>query len=288
MVVAFDAVPEAISSRQPGQFILNVCLTGMVGRKSHNPNLPETVEEILRDAAAAIELGAAMLHVHARDAAGEPEWRPEAYQPIVRGIRALSAEVIVCVSTSGRRVTDIDRRTACLDIDPRPDMASLTLGPVNFLREGVVNSPATVRELAERMRARGVLPELEIFDIGMARAAARLIAEGVVARPGYANILLGNVGTASLAPADLAAILAHLPEGIVRSVAGIGGDQLKANLLGLIHGDGVRVGLEDNLYLDAAKTPATNAQLVERVVRIARELGLRPATPGEVRRRLGI
>jgi len=270
-----------------GKFILNVCLTGMVGRKKHNSNLPVTVEEIARDAAAVLELGATMIHVHARDENEEPDWRPEPYQAIVRAIRALSEEVILCVSTSGRKVTDLERRAACLDIDPAPDMASLTLGSINFLREGVVNSPAMVRALADRMAERGVRPELEIFDIGMARAGARLIAEGVVPRPAYANVLLGNIGTASLAAADVAAIQAHLPDDTIWSIAGIGGEQLRANLLGLIHGHGVRVGLEDNLYLDAARTPATNAALVERVVRMARELGLRPATAAEARTALG-
>ena len=276
-----------MDSRLRGRFILNVCLTGMVGRKRHNANLPISVDEIARDAAACIELGTSMLHVHARDEAEEPDWRPESYQRIMRAIRDISPEVIVCVSTSGRKETDIERRAACLDIDPRPDMASLTLGSLNFLREGVVNSPQMIRGLAERMAERGVRPELEIFDVGMARAAARLIEEGVVPRPAYANILLGNSGTASCAPADLAAILSHLPDDVVRCIAGIGGEQLRANMLGLMLGHGVRVGLEDNLHLDASKAPASNAQLVERVVRMAREFELRPASIAETRALLG-
>lgn len=278
----------AVDSLSPDSYVLNVCLTGMVARKRHNPHLPVTVDEIARDAEACIRLGASMLHVHARDEDEEPDWRPETYQQIVRAIREISSDVIVCVSTSGRLVTDLDRRAACLDIDPRPDMASLTLGSINFLREGVLNSPDMVRGLAERMAERGIAPELEIFDVGMARAAVRLIDEGVVRRPAYANILLGNVGTASTSPADLAAILSHLPPDLVRCIAGIGRDQLPANLLGLIHGHGVRVGLEDNLVLDARKTPADNPALVSRVVRMAMELDLRPATPREVRAALAL
>jgi 3-keto-5-aminohexanoate cleavage enzyme len=270
-----------------GKFILNVCLTGMVARTKHNSTLPVTVEEIARQAAACIELGASMIHVHARDENEDPDWRPEPYGEILAAIREVSPDVLLCVSTSGRKVADLDRRAACLDADPPPDMASLTLGSLNFLREGVVNGPETIRGLAERMAARGIRPELEIFDVGMARTAARLIAEGVVPRPAYANILLGNAGTAGLAPADLAAILAHLPDDTVRCVAGIGGDQLRANLLGLVHCHGVRVGLEDNLYLDARKTPATNVRLVERIVRLAAELGLRPASAAETRATLG-
>lgn len=277
-----------MSSHLPGRFLLNVCLTGMVGRRAHSPHLPLTVDEIARDAEACLALGASMLHVHARDEDEEPDWRPESYQEIVRAIRAVSPDVVICVSTSGRKVADLDRRAACLDIDPAPDMASLTLGSLNFLREGVVNSPETIRGLAERMAARGVRPELEIFDVGMARVAARLIAEGAVPRPAYANVLLGNAGTAGTAPADLAAILSHLPGDTVRCFAGIGGEQLRANLLGLVHADGVRVGLEDNLHLDRRKTPASNAALVERVVRIASELELRPASIAETRALLGL
>jgi uncharacterized protein (DUF849 family) len=206
----------------------------------------------------------------------------------VRAVREVSPDAVVCVSTSGRKVAGVAQRAACLDIDPPPDMASLTLGSIDFLREGVLNAPETVRALAERMAARGIRPELEIFDLGMARAAARLIAEGVVAAPAYANLLLGNAGSAGSGPADLAALLAHLPAGTVRCVAGIGGEQLRANLLGLLFADGVRVGLEDNLWLDARKTPATNPQLVARVVRLAAELELRPATIAEARAALGL
>ena len=271
-----------------GKFILNVCLTGMVGRKEHNAHVPMTPGEIARDVEACLALGASMVHVHARDENQEPEWRPEPYQEIVRAIRAVSEEVVVCVSTSGRKVTDFDRRAACLDIDPAPDMASLTLGSLNFLREGVLNTPQMVRALAERMTERGVKPELEVFDVGMARAAARLVAEGVVARPAYANVLLGNIGTASTAAADVAAILAHLPAGAVRCFAGIGAEQARGNLLGLLYGHGVRVGLEDNLFLDAKKTPATNVQLAERAVRMARELGLVPASIRDVRAALAL
>jgi uncharacterized protein (DUF849 family) len=101
-------------------------------------------------------------------------------------------------------------------------------------------------------------------------------------------VLLGNIGTASTSPADVAAILSHLPPETVWSAAGIGREQLRGNLLGLQFGQGVRIGLEDNLFFDAEKTPATNPQLVERLVRIAHDLELSPATPLEVRAAIGL
>lgn len=269
-------------------FIVNACLTGMVGRKKHNAALPVSSEEIAADAAACIEAGASILHLHARDADEEPDWQPETYSRILAAVREVSDEAILCVSTSGRKVQDLDRRAACLDASPRPDMASLTLGSLNFLREGVVNAPSMIRGLAERMAERGVRPELEVFDIGMARMAARLVDEGIVEAPCYTNILLGNVGTASADPEDLAAIVRHLPSQTVWCAAGIGRQQLRANTMGMLFGDGVRVGLEDNLFLDKDRTPATNAALIRRVVEIGRLLGLRPATPAEVRERLDL
>ncbi len=193
----------------------------------------------------------------------------------------------MCVSTSGRDVSDLDRRSACLEAAPRPDMASLTLGSINFLRDATLNSPETIAALAGRMRQHGVTPELEIFDLGMARTAARLLTDGTLSSPAYANVLLGNAASAGATPEDLAALLRHLPEGTVRCVGGIGRAQLPANVLGILYADGVRVGLEDNLYMDDDKTPATNVDLVRRVVEIGRLLGQRPATVTETRDRLG-
>jgi uncharacterized protein (DUF849 family) len=253
-----------------------------------NPAIPMTVEEIARDVEACIELGASMVHIHARDENETPDWRKEAYQPIMQAVRDVSKEVVVCVSTSGRKVNDVERRVACLDTDPKPDMASLTMGSINFLRDATRNSPETVLGLAQAMNERGVKPELEIFDIGMARTTARMIRDGTLQGPHYANILLGNIASADTSLLDLAAVTQHLPEGVIWSVAGIGKAQLKANALGILFGHGIRVGLEDNLYFDEKKTPASNRTLVERIVRLGKLLGKTPATPAETRELLGL
>lgn len=269
-------------------FIINACLTGMMARKEHNAALPVRAEEIATDARACVEAGASILHLHGREEDETPDWRPQTYARILGAVREVAGDAILCVSTSGRRVQDLDRRAACLDVSPRPDMASLTLGSLNFLREGVVNAPSMIRGLARRMAERGVRPELEVFDIGMARMAASLVDEGVLEPPCYVNILLGNAGTAGADAEDLCAIVRHLPEDTTWCVAGIGRQQLRANTMGLLFGDGVRVGLEDNLYIDENKSPATNAALIRRITEIGRLLGLRPATPSEVRARLGL
>lgn len=270
------------------KFIVNACLTGMVPTKAMSPHVPMTPDEIARDVAACIERGASIVHVHARDEAERPEWRPESYQAIVRAIREVSKEVVVCVSTSGRRESEIARRVACLDIDPRPDMASLTMGSINFLRDATPNSLQTIRELIAAMDERGVRPEIEVFDVGMARTVRHFAEQGLLKPPFYVNVLLGNVASADASLLDLAAILHHLPEGAICCLAGIGKAQLKANNLGLLFGSGVRVGLEDNLYLDDKKTLATNSALVERVVALGRLLGLEPYTAAETRALLAL
>ena len=167
-------------------------------------------------------------------------------------------------------------------------MASLTMGSLNFMNEGTLNSLPTIMKIAQAMNDRGIRPEIEIFDVGMARTVARLISEGTLRPPYYANILLGNIGTADASLLDLGVILHHLPKEVIWCAAGIGKTQLKANTLGILFGNGVRVGLEDNLYFDDNKTPVTNAALVERVVKIGRLLGRSPSSITETRERLDL
>ncbi len=270
------------------KFIINVCLSGMVPTKKANPHLPVSAQEIQKDVQACVEQGASIVHVHARNEDGEPTWMKEYYQAIFKSIRSVSRDVVICASTSGRIYQQLEQRVACLDTDPRPDMASLTMGSVNFATEAVRNEPQAISALAQSMHRSGIRPEIEIFDIGMARTASRLMEKGLLHPPMYANIILGNIATADVSLLDLAAILQHLPREVVWCVGGIGKSQLKANMLGMLFGNGVRVGLEDNLYLDDEKTPATNAALVERVVQLGRLLGKTPCSISETREWLGL
>jgi 3-keto-5-aminohexanoate cleavage enzyme len=270
------------------KFIVNVCLTGMMASKKMNPYVPMTAGEITDDVKACIELGASIFHVHARDAHQNPTWEKEAYEKIFKAIRKVSKDVVICASTSGRRVNEIEKRIACLDVNPRPDMASLTMGSLNFINEGTLNTLQTILTILQAMHDRGVKPEIEIFDIGMARTTTRLITEGTLRPPYYANILLGNIASADASLLDLAAILQHLPQEVIWCAAGIGRAQLKANTLGILFGKGVRVGLEDNLYINDDKAPATNAAFVERVVRMGQLLGKSPSSISETRELLGL
>lgn len=253
------------------------------------PHVPITAEAIVADADRCVEAGASVLHLHARDDSGKPTWERSAYAEMIAGIRERCPGVVVCVTTSGRTFGEVERRADVLELEgaSKPDMASLTLGSLDFRTGASVNAPATVEALAERMLERGIKPELEVFHSGMAAVARTFVECGLVEGPLYANVLLGSPYTARATAADLAHIVETLPPGTVWAAAGIGVYQLPMNALAVFMGGHVRTGLEDNPHLNG-KEPATNAALVRRVVELAEVAGRRPATPAEVREALGL
>lgn len=269
--------------------IINLAPTGMVPTKEMTPHVPISTEEILDDVARCRAQGAAIVHVHARDGEGRPSHRAEHFAPIVAGIRAIDPELVVCVTCSGRFAVDLESRAEVLSLegDAKPDMASLTLGSNNFARQASVNAPETIRGLAERMRERGIMPELEVFEPGMVAFGRHLAERGLIDSPCYVNVLLGNLGTSPLSPGSLGGFLAEMPSDWTWAVAGLGRHQLDANAMAIAAGGHVRVGLEDNIWWDRARTvAATNEQLVTRVARLAEQLERPLATPADVRRML--
>jgi len=276
---------------KPDSLIINLAPTGMVPTKEMTPHVPVSTEEILEDVERCRAQGAAIIHVHAREADGKPTHRAEHFAPIVSGIRAIDPELVVCATCSGRYAVDLESRAEVLSLegDAKPDMASLTLGSSNFVRQASVNAPDIIRGLAERMRERGVMPELEVFEPGMVAFGRHLVDTGVLDAPCYVNVLLGNPGTSRLTPGALAAFLAEMPDDWTWALAGIGRHQLAANAMAIAAGGHVRVGLEDNIWWDRARTThASNEMLVKRVARLAEELERPLATPAEVRSRLGL
>jgi uncharacterized protein (DUF849 family) len=280
-------VPHPLRPYEP--LIINAAITGMVPRRGHVPHLPVTPAQIADDAVACIDAGAAIIHVHARNADETPAWERAAYEAFIPAIRARRPEAVICVSTSGREVADVERRADVLDLaeDARPDMASLTLGSLNFRNAATVNAPDTIVALAERMIERGIRPELEVFDSGMAYLAHEMLATGALEPPLYANLILGGPNSAPATAGDLAHLVASLPVGTTWAGGGFGAFQLPVNGLALFMGGHVRTGLEDNPSMDAGRRrPATNAGLVARIAELARIAGRRLATPTEVRDRL--
>ena len=273
------------------QLIINLAPTGMVPTRAQTPHVPLSAEEVAADCARCCAAGASMLHLHARAADGSPSYERAVFEDLVAAVRQRVPDAIIIATTSGRRAREVEQRAACLSLQgaSKPDMASLTLGSLNFSAEASISAPATVMRLAAIMKERGIRPELEVFDLGMVNFAKILIDKGLIEPPFYFNILLGNPSSGQASLLHLGTLVADLPPQSIWSVAGIGRYQALANALGVVVGDGVRTGLEDNLWLDDKRTClATNLQLVERVAAQAAALGRPLATPAQVRRRLGL
>ncbi len=273
------------------KLIINLCPTGMIPTREMTPHLPQTPDEIICDIDACFRHGLGMVHLHARDENGLPTYKKEAYAAIIEKIRSKFPDLVIVVSTSGRTFSEFEQRSDVLELtgDQKPDMASLTLSSVNFNKIASVNSPDMIINLAAKMQEKGIKPELEIFDLGMVNYAHYLIKKGLLTPPYYFNIILGNIATAQARLLPLGLIVSELPDNSIWSLGGVGDCQSVMNAFGTIIGDGVRVGIEDNIWYDSQRSRlATNEQLVSRVVKIAATLGRQIAPPEEVRQRLAL
>jgi len=273
------------------KLIINAAITGMVPTKNETPHVPVQVDEIIKDAVSCCEAGASVIHLHARDQEGHPTYKKEIYGEIIKGIRQQCPELILCATTSGRKHNTFEKRSQVLELEGemKPDMASLTMGSLNFPDNASVNTPDMIEKLAVKMQENNITPEIEIFETGMINAAKVLIKRRILKEPFYFNLLLGSIYSVPGTLFDLAHMVKSLPTGVHWGAAGIGIFQLKMNFSAALMGGHVRVGLEDNIYYDIEKkTLATNAMLIDRVVRFADEIGRKVATPVEARSMLGL
>jgi len=273
-------------------FILNFTPTGMIPTKEMTPHVPVQPAEIVAQVLEAADLGANMVHLHARSLeSGTPTYKKIVYAEIIAGIRRGNKDLVICVSTSGRGFAEFEKRSECLELtgDLKPDMASLTLSSLNFNKEASMNSPDMIRSLASMMLDNGIKPEFEAFDLGMINYAHYLIHKGLAKPPYYFNLILGNIACAQADLLSLGLMIRELPADSIWSVGGIGDAQFKMNVLGIVEGGGVRVGLEDNIYFDADRAQlASNADLVRRIVSIAGDMGYVPYSHKDARAVLGI
>jgi uncharacterized protein (DUF849 family) len=259
----------------------------MVPTRAMTPHVPLTPAEIADDVAAAAAVGISSVHLHARDDAGEPAWQRTIYAEIVDRVRSRCPDVVINVSTSGRTWSELEKRAdvLALDGDLKPDMASLTLSSLNFLGGASVNAPEIIRGLARIMRDRDITPELEIFDLGMLNFARVLRKEGLLVGPVAANLFFGNIAGLQPTLSEVGLAVDRVPEDVTWSGAGLGSFQLTAQALAINAGGGVRVGLEDGIHLDRARTVlARNVDLVERVHALVDISGRSVMTPAEYRR----
>ena len=260
--------------------------TGMIPTKAMTPHVPITPSEIADDVSGAVALGISAVHIHARDDDGAPTWQRDVYADIITRIRERHPDLVINVSTSGRNFAELEKRAdvLALDGDLKPDVASLTMSSLNFLDGPSVNDPKTIRALATIMRDREIVPELEIFDLGMINFAHVLQREGILVGEFPTNIFLGNIAGIQATPAELGLAVDRLPAAAHWNGAGLGDAQTSATMMALAAGGGVRVGLEDGIFLDHRREQlATNAHLVERVHQSMQLLGRRVMTPAEYR-----
>jgi uncharacterized protein (DUF849 family) len=271
--------------------IVNLAPTGLIPQRKITMHVPLTPAEIVSDVLHCRTLGITSVHLHARDDNGENTYNKDIYAEIIGGIRSKDKDLVICVSTSGRNFNEFEKRADVLDLedDLRPDMASLTLSSLNFNKTASVNTPDMIQALAKKMLKKNIKPELEAFDVGMINYAKYLIKKGLLTKPYYFTLLLGNIACAQANLMHLGYMINELPEESFYSVAGIGNSQLPMNAVSIAYGGGVRVGLEDNIWLDDERTIlATNHDFVQRIISLAKARGRAVMDPQKLRKLLGL
>ncbi|MEB2784125.1 3-keto-5-aminohexanoate cleavage protein [Algoriphagus persicinus] len=244
--------------------IINFCPTGMVPTKSETPHVPISPSEIVEQTHQAYEIGITIAHLHARDAASVPTYRKSVYQEIFEGLRKHCPDLIICGSSSGRNVSELEKRSEVIEL--QPDMCSLTLSSLNFQRQASTNAPDTILGLASKMKDYGVVPELECFDMGMINFGMYLIKKKLIEGPFYWNLLFGNIAGMQANFSHMGTAIQEIPTDHFISLAGLGSNQLTINGASIAMGYGVRVGLEDNIWFDhKGGKLATNKDLLLRV-----------------------
>lgn len=267
------------------KLIIQVALTGAEVTREIQPNLALTPDEIAQDAYECFQAGATIAHVHARDKDGNPTQDIEVYREIKEKIAA-KCDIIFQPSTGGAVWHTFEQRIQPVDLCP--EMATLDCGTVNFGDEVFMNSPEMIDKFAIKMTEMGVKPELEVFEPGMIENVKRLEKRGLLPGPHHFDIVLGVPGGSSGELSDLLHHVSKLPSNSTWTVAGIGRYELPLAVYAILLGGHVRVGFEDNVYYKKGELAKSNAQMVERIVRIAKELGREVATVEEARKILSL
>src|SRR5215217_3218929 len=277
--------------------IITCALTGGIHGKEANPNLPEQPDEIVEQGVEAWRAGAAILHVHARNPDGSNTMDQAIYSELHERLCA-ETDAVIQLTTGGSPMLSVEERLNTVFL--APEMCSLNMGLLNFFIRGEQvffrNHRSDIERFAHEIKARDVKPELEVYSSAMLEEVAHLLSLGILERPYTINFVLhtptqgGQRGT----PKNLLDMVERLrdlpvPEEDLRvNASSMGPTQLPITTIGLAMGLNVRVGMEDNVFYRRGQPLQNNAQLVERTVRIARQLDREPATPDETRQMLGL
>ncbi len=269
------------------KLIITACICGAEVTKENNPAVPYTVEEIANEAYGAYKAGASIIHLHVRYDDGTPTQDVERFRECFEAIRAKCPDVIIQPSTGGAVGMSNDERLQPITL--MPEMATLDCGTCNFGGDDIfVNTENMIKDFGEKMIARGIKPEVEVFDKGMIDMANRLCKKGYIKAPMHFDFVMGVNGGISGEPRDLVFMKESIPQGSTWTVAGVGRYEFPMAVMGILMGGHVRVGFEDNVYLSKGVLAKSNAELVEKVVRLAKEFGREIATPDEAREILGL
>ncbi len=287
------------------RLVITAALTGVLATREQCPDLPYTPAEIGEEARRAYEAGAAVVHIHGRAPDGGPTWSVETYADIKREVQARSP-IIVNFSTGGFNMGGVEgeaEKTERLAYvwKTRPEMAALNMGSMNYAKYSAArkafvfdmvfpNPFGDILLAVHAMREGGVKPELECFDLGHVANAQPLLEMGALKRPLQYSFVLGVLGGAPPSAETLAAMARSIGREDTWEIIGIGRAQWRLVGAALALGGNVRVGLEDNFYLDAAgrQMARGNGPLVEKAVRMARDVGREPMSPDEARKALSL
>ncbi len=267
--------------------IITAAISGAEVTQEMNPAVPYTIEQYVREAKGAHEAGAAIIHLHARFDDGTPTQDRERFRVIINAIQEACPDVIIQPSTGGATGMTAEERLQPTELNP--EMATLDCGTMNFGGDEIfVNTENMIIEFVTRMNERGIKPEMECFDKSHIDMALRLVRKGYIKPPLHFNFVLGVNGGAAGTVRDLLFLKESLPDGATFTTSGVGRVQLDMNVASMLLGGHVRVGFEDNLKYNRERNGVSNAEFVERIVRIAKELNLEIATPAEARQILGL
>lgn len=270
------------------KLIITVGITGSRITREQTPYIPITPQEIAQSGIEAWRAGASVLHVHVRDPkTGLGTQDHSIFKEVVDRIRG-ETDAILCLTTSGIPGRNLQFQERLVPLSFNPELVSFDAGSINMRENVFLNPPEFLELLAKETLAKGIKPELEVFEVGMAQTCIRYLEKGLLKPPLHFQFVLGIIGGMPATAKSLLHLSEIIPQDSTWSVIGIGPDQLPMAMVAMTMGGHARVGLEDNIYYSKGVLAKTNAQLVERVVRIAKEFGRDIATPQESRKILNL
>jgi len=269
------------------KLIITAAICGAEVMKEHNPAVPYTVDEIVREAKSAYDAGAAIVHLHVRKDDGTPTQDKARFKECIDAIYKVIPDVIIIPSTGGAVWMTAEERLQPTELFP--EMATLDCGTCNFGDDVFQNTMPMLRDFGKRMIENKIKPEFECFEMGHLDTALYMVRKGLLpGHPMQINFVLGVLGCAAATVSNLSWLVSCIPSDATWTATGVGKSEFPMAAAAIAMGGNVRVGFEDNVYIEKGVLAKSNGELVAKVVRMANELGRAIATPAEARKILGL